>query len=75
MTTKEKLNQIAEAEDMMEEFIIKFEEQMMSDDESSDKKFRQLKATYEQHPDIVDGIMMALCGYRMETIADFVLGA
>ena len=75
MTTKEKLNQIAEAENMMEDFIIKFEEQMMSDDESSDKKFRQLKATYEQHPDIVDDIMMTLCGYRMETIADFVLGA
>ena len=75
MTAKEKLDQIAEVDGLMEEFIMEVEDRIMDDDEPYDKKFRRLKEAYDEHPDIVDDIMMTLCGWRMETMADTVLSA
>ena len=75
MAVNEKLQQIAENEDAMCEFVIQLNEQIATDDEPFDKKFRRLKEAYEQHPDIVDDLLMTLCGWRMETLADNALTA
>lgn len=70
----ENLKKIAESEDLMDEFFIKFEEEVASDDEPSDKKFRRLYEAWRDDPKTVDDIMMTLCGWTMESIATKALG-
>ena len=33
-------------------------------------KFRALKEAYEKEPALVDEVLMAICGWRMETLVD-----
>lgn len=70
MDTIKKLEKIAKRDVLMENFIINFVDQVQSDGEAYDKKFRQLKAIYEIHPFLVDEIMTIICGYCMDTLAD-----
>ena len=70
----ENLKRIAKSEDLMDEFFIKFEEEMMSDEESSRKKFRRLYEAWRDNPKDVDDIMMTLCGWTMESLACMTLG-
>ena len=70
----ENLKKIAESEDLMDEFFIKFSEEVASDDEPSCKKFRRLYEAWRDDPKTVDDIMMTLCGWTMESLAAKALG-
>lgn len=67
--TDPNLIKISADEDLMDDFFITLSDEMASDDEPSRKKFRRLMDAYEEHPDIVDDIMMTLCGWTIETLA------
>ncbi|MBP5425027.1 MAG: hypothetical protein J6Y33_03020 [Prevotella sp.] len=67
---KKKLECIAEDEALQDEFIINLSEQVATDDEVPRKKFRALKEAYEKDPALVDEVLMAICGWRMETLVD-----
>lgn len=69
-TMEEKLQMIAEDEALQEEFVIQMNEQIATDDEVPRKKFRALKEAYEKDPALVDDVLMAICGWRMETLVD-----
>ena len=71
---KEKLERIAQDEELAEEFIIHLNSQVDSDDEVPRKKFSALKEAYEKDAALVDDVLMALCGWRMETLVNNVLG-
>lgn len=71
---KEKLQIIAEDEALQEEFVINLSEQVATDDEVPRKKFRALKEAYEKDPALVDDVLMAVCGWRMETLVDKAIG-
>lgn len=66
----EKLKRIAEDEALQEEFVINLSEQVATDDEVTRKKFSALKEAYEKDPALVDDVLMAICGWRMETLVD-----
>ena len=66
----EKLKRIAEDEALQEEFVINLSEQVATDDEVPRKKFSALKEAYEKDPALVDDVLMAICGWRMETLVD-----
>jgi len=70
----ENLKRIAASEDLMDEFFIKFSDELMSDDEPSDKKFRRLYEAWRDDPKTIDDIMMTLCGWTMESLACKALG-
>jgi len=67
---KDKLERIANDEELQDEFIIQLSEQVATDDEIPRKKFRALKEAYEKNPSLVDEVLMAICGWRMETLVD-----
>ena len=67
--TDPNLIKIANDEDLMDDFFITLSEEMASDDEPSRKKFRRLMDAYEEYPEIVDDIMMTLCGWTVGTLA------
>lgn len=43
-------------------------DEILNDDEPFDKVSRNLLVAYLQHPDVVDGVMMSLCGWTMESL-------
>ena len=51
-----------------EQIISTFYDQVDSDDESYIKKGRQLSYIYNQHPEIVDYVLIALCGWSYESL-------
>ena len=67
---EKKLKRIAGDEALQEEFVINLTEQVATDDEVPRKKFRALKEAYEKDPELVDEVLMAICGWRMETLVD-----
>ena len=68
------LEKIANDEDLANEFFVKYYEEIMSDDEPCYKKFRRLYQTYKEHQQVVDDILMTLCGWTMESLARKALG-
>ena len=70
---KKKLERIAKDEALQEEFIIQLNEHLATDDEVPRKKFRALKEAYEKDPDLVDDVLMALCGWCMESLVDMAI--
>lgn len=70
----ENLKRIAQDEDLMDEFFIKFADEVASDDEPSDKKFRRLYQAWRDCPEIVDDVLMTLCGWTMESLAAKAMG-
>lgn len=67
---KKKLERIASDEALQDEFVINLSEQVATDDEVPRKKFSALKEAYEKDPSLVDDVLMAICGWRMETLVD-----
>jgi len=63
------LERIAQDEDLMEDFFITFSDEFASDDEPARKKFCRLYDAYKEHSEIVNDILMTLCGWKMETLA------
>jgi hypothetical protein len=64
------LERIIGDEDLMCDFIYTLNMEIDSDDEPYDKRFRQLYASYVENPKVVDDVLMALCGWKMETLAE-----
>lgn len=67
---KEILAKIAADEDLQEDFFITLADEMAGDDEPARKKFSRLCALYQDAPDFVNDILMTLCGWTMETLAE-----
>lgn len=67
---KEKLERIAADEELIEEFLIQLHDEIASDDETPRKKFSALQEAYQQDAAVTDLVLMALCGWRMETLVD-----
>ena len=42
--------------------------EIINDDEPSDKISRNLLDVYLQHPDVVDDVMISICGWSMESL-------
>lgn len=70
METIEKLEKIASDEAMMENFVINLVNQIYSDEEKPERKFAQLKDSYEKNPELVNDLMLTLCGWSMDTLCD-----
>lgn len=64
------LNKIANDEDLQEDFFITLSEEFAYDDEPARKKFARLYEAYKKDPAFVDDILMTLCGWKMETLAE-----
>ena len=65
----ENLKRIANSEDLQEDFFITLAGEMASDEEPARKKWRGLQAAYEKNPEMVNDILMTLCGWTMESLA------
>lgn len=70
----ENIKRIANNEDLQEDFFITLAEEMASDEEPAHKKWRTLQAAYEKSPEMVNDILMTLCGWTMESLAEKALG-
>jgi hypothetical protein len=70
MRTIEKLERIASDEAMSENFVINLVNQIYSDEEKPERKFAQLKDMYEKNPELVNSLMLTLCGWSMDTLCD-----
>jgi len=70
METIEKLERIASNEAMAESFVINLVNQIYSDEEKPERKFAQLKTAYEKNPELVNDLMLTLCGWSMDTLCD-----
>lgn len=66
----ELLERIAQDEDLQEDFLITFSDEFASDDEPARKKFRWLYEAYKKDPETVNDILMTLCGWTMESLAE-----
>lgn len=66
----EKLERIAQDEDLQEDFFITFSDEFASDDEPARKKYKRLYEAYKKDPVFVDDILMTLCGWTMESLAE-----
>ena len=73
MTTEEKINKILDNDEFMLAFISKFVEEINSDEESYDTKFRQLAGHYLSDPEFTDNILINLCGWSMDSLCDMVI--
>ena len=67
---KQRLELFAKDEGLMENFIEHLENEIISDDEMPRKKFSALKEAYEKDPALVDDVLMAICGWRMESLVE-----
>ena len=70
METIKKLERIASDEAMSENFVINLVNQIYSDEEKPERKFAQLKTAYEKNPELVNDVMLTLCGWSMDTLCD-----
>ena len=70
MEKKTNLARIANDENLMEDFFITLGDEMASDEEPARKKYGQLHRAYLDNPGVVDDILMTLCGWTMETLAE-----
>lgn len=66
----EKLERIAQDEDLQEDFFITFSDEFASDDEPARKKYKRLYDAYKKDPAFVNDILMTLCGWTMESLAE-----
>lgn len=70
METIKKLERIASDEAMSENFVTNLVDQIYSDEEKPERKFAQLKAAYEKNQELVNDLMLTLCGWSMDTLCD-----
>ena len=71
---EKKLNRITSDEDLQDDFFVTLSDEIACDDEPSRKKWNRLKTAYEKNPAMVDDLLMALCGWTLETLIDKTLG-
>lgn len=70
MINKELINEILQSEGLLYQLAETINEEILNDDEPLDKKARNLLITYSEHPEVVDEVMMSLCGWTMESLME-----
>lgn len=69
-TMKKVLDTISGNEELMEEFFITLFDEIASDDEPARKQWSRLREAYEKDPDMVDDLLVTLCGWNMKSIIE-----
>lgn len=72
--TEEKINKIIGDENLQYEFLSHFIDEINSDEEPFDRKFRQITGIYYTDPDLVNDLLITLCGWSMDSLCDITLG-
>lgn len=69
-TLEEKVGQIIEEshEEKLSDLWCVFEEELMSDTECPDKKMRRILSAWKENKDLVDDLMITLCGWSVESL-------
>lgn len=70
MINKELINEILQSEGLLYQLAETINEEILNDDEPLDKKARNLLITYSEHPEVVDEVMVSLCGWTMESLME-----
>lgn len=70
---KDKIIKIQKDESLSEKFFEVFEKELMSDEEPPDRKFRQLAGQYFSNPEIIDNVLINICGWSMESLVKMTL--
>lgn len=64
---------ISKDENRMEDFMSVFDDAVRTDEEIPSRKFTMLYNAYKRNPDIVNDILITLCGWSMESLANRVV--
>ena len=69
-TLEEKVGQIIEEnnEDKLSNLWCVFEAELILDTESPDKKMRRILSAWKENKDLVDDLMITLCGWSVESL-------
>lgn len=68
MVDKELINDFPQSEGLLFQLAETIHQEMQNDEEPHYKVARNLLITYNEYPDVVDEIMMSLCGWTMESL-------
>ena len=68
--TLQRLKAISEDENLQDDFIENLNNQIMSDEEVPRRKVAQLMEAYDKDPSLTNDILMALCGWTMDSLID-----
>lgn len=68
MANKKLINEFLQSEGLLYQLAETIHEEIQNDEEPFDKVSRNLLITYSEHPEIVDEVMMSLCGWTMESL-------
>ncbi len=72
MADKELIDDFLQSEGLLYQLAETIQEEIRNDDEPFDKVARNLLITYSEHPEVVDEVMMSLCGWTMESLMKMV---
>lgn len=68
MANKELIDDFLQSEGLLYQLAETIHKEIQNDDEPLDKKARNLLIAYSEHPEVVDEVMMSLCGWTMESL-------
>ncbi|MDO5447731.1 MAG: hypothetical protein Q4F34_08140 [Prevotellaceae bacterium] len=68
MLNNELINDFLQSDSLLYQLADTIQKEIINDDEPLDKVARNILLTYIEHPDVVDNIMMSLCGWTMESL-------
>lgn len=68
MANEELINEFLNNEGLLYQLTETIHEEMQSDEEPFDKVARHLLIAYSGHPEVVDDVMISLCGWTMESL-------
>lgn len=68
MANKEQIEEFLQNQGLLSQLTELIHEEINIDDEPFDKVARNLLIAYSQNPEVVDEVMMSLCGWKMENL-------
>ncbi len=68
MIDKDIINDFMQSEGLLYQLAETIHKEIQNDDEPLDKKARNLLIAYSEHPEVVDEVMMSLCGWTMDSL-------
>lgn len=68
MIDKELLDDFLQSEGLLYQLAETIHEEIRNDDEPLDKVAHNLLIAYSLHPEVVDEVLMSLCGWTMESL-------
>lgn len=68
MAEQELINDFLQSDGLLYQLAETIQQEIRQDDEPLEKVARNLLSTYIDHPDVVDEVMMSLCGWTMESL-------